>query len=201
MWFLRTITLVPRPTAIGAAPFLVTLVTFLVFRGWTGTLLGRPLAPLPIAAASGFAVLIVRNVLFNLKEELRPDDLSGWMALYTLGIFLCAALLFSPDAATVQKCYTVYLLAMSACILAVLRFWPEDIHHFPSVWATRDAEAVRAMPLVALGYALRAIAADWVAMSGTETLWILFVTLGSLAIHFLTNWVILLYLYVRRTGR
>lgn len=194
MWVFRTIVLVPRPDIAGASPCLALLAAYAALNGRDLSAFGQSLAPLNIAVAAALFVLVMRNMLLLRMALPTPGDLVAW----SLGGLLALIILFSPRPELVQQGVSIYLLACATAILAVLRFLPESIAQIPSIWSGDGRGAADALLLVAISLALRAVGAWILVLADEPALWILFISVGGLAADFLTNWVILLFLFVIR---
>ncbi|WP_068113827.1 hypothetical protein [Tropicimonas marinistellae] len=196
MWVLRTVVLVPRPDILAAFPSLVVLFSYLALQGRDSVFLGHPLAPLTVAVAAGLVARQLRCTMFRPVRRTAGTPLQGAAS----GFGAVLLMFLAPSAAEVQAALLVLLLGWATTILLVIRIAPGHVARLPSVWAGHGKGSPDAMGIVAGSYMLRGVGAGLVMLSGNQTLWILFVSLGCLAIDFLTNWVILLYLYLRRVN-
>ncbi|SNT19605.1 hypothetical protein SAMN05421757_107241 [Tropicimonas sediminicola] len=194
MWVFRTIVLVPRPDLAGIAPCLALLAVFAAFNGRDVLAFGQPVAPLNIAVATALFVFLMRNILLLRREVLPVDVPVGW----GVGGILAPLVLFAPSPEVVQQGVSILLLGLALGILVVLRFAPDLTDRIPSIWSGSGQGASDALLIVAVSLALRAVGAWLLVVAGEPALWVLFVSVGGIAADFLTNWIILLYLFVNR---
>ena len=196
MWMLRTFSLVPRPDLMGLAPLALMLGTFLAFRDREVTLRGQPVLALPLAVAVYLVAQVTRNAVLALGRRALRARIWPLVALWPVAALLAWEIATAGAARPVQHGYAAYLLAMAVLWLAAIRVAPELMHLMPSPWARAAPPHMRAqaMSLVALSGVLRAIACEALARWGTETAWMLFVTLGSVAVYLLAHWVVVLML-------
>ena len=193
-WFLPV---VPRPDAGFLAVHGLTLGTFLSFRDLDPELAGLPFSAFNLAIAVFFTALFTRNILLN--PRLTETRFARAVSLGCAAVIpvLVLSILRQDMAFAVQIGVTAWLLSYAVILLGMVNWIPEDLPNLPSVWAHDTRFNVPAMTIVALGYALRAVALAALALFSTELAWMLFLTLGWVVLGFFVNWGIVLMIAAR----
>jgi hypothetical protein len=158
--------------------------------------MGQTLAPLVVAAAASFVARQLSCDPFDTSARRVPERIQ-WVGSGAIAVFLVA---FAPTVEQVQAAYVVALLGWAAVTLGIARFRPVLLPRHPSIWSGQGDASPDAMSIEASSFVLRAAGAWMLMFAGNDLLWVLFVSAGSLVIGFLTDWVILLYLYLRTTS-
>lgn len=190
MWFFRSVEFLRRPSLVWLAPTIAMLVVWGVFEGTEPTVFGQPVLPLWLALVANFALRLAARGPSALVRARR--DRSAW-AIWTVLVGMVAAAIggaFVHDPWLLQLVWLLGLLVYVANFaVAMLVFTPEDFARMPSRWAGATPFSRLAMWLVVLRWAVVGLGASWLMVHGTETDWVLFVSLGTLALYYLFDWI------------
>lgn len=200
MWNLDTIRVVPRPSMRSVATAITVLAVYVAFRNLEVMLFGRPVHPLALAISLRLGLVLVGNFLEYDAGQATAQETRIRVWLLYFGLVGALGILLISNPALIQHLWGLFLLAFATVQLAFVRFSPGDVPLLPSVWASTHRLSPRALELATMGVVLVAVTSEALIGFGSEMAWMVFVTLGALAINFLTNWVIVLMITTESSG-
>jgi hypothetical protein len=191
MWFFQSVELLPRPTLQRLIPSLAMIVVWFLFHGLQPEIFGHPVQAIWLAVG-------VQAVLGLANRVPGVLGVQGVNVKFVLGLFVAfagfvLAGVFLHDAKVIQVGWLAGWLIYTAMFAAVPALFSDDsISQLPFRWASTHPFARQALWITAVRFALVALGASWVMSAGSLTDWVLFLTLGQLALFYLFEWVTIL---------
>jgi len=193
MWFFRSFSYLPRPTFQGLAPWLAIFIVFWLFQDEAPTVRRYQLSPLGLAVFSGLALLHARNF----PSVIRRSKEKGLGYLPVLPIVPITVLagwgVFAGQDISIQIGWAIGYTGFAALVaVAVFSSGPDELADLPFRWASDHPLAQSAMRLTVVRLALEAAGATTIMIYGSVEDWVLFVSLGRLALWHFFDWIIIL---------
>lgn len=188
MLFLRSFELLPRPSLSWLAPHLGMLAVWFAFEGTDPAILGHPVLPIWLACLVQVMLTLARNAPTVLRRARAEGGAGPVAAAYMaiLAIVLAGGLAVSPW--IIQAGWLIGWTLYTLLFTGMLRLSPQDADWMPSRWAGQSPVAQSALWLVAVRTAVFVAVASWLMARGTLTDWVLFLTLGQVALFYLFGW-------------
>lgn len=202
MWFFRSIELLPRPTLMGLAPTAAMLVVWVLFEGTEPVLFGRIVLPLWLALATYFSLTLAGRLPGLMA---RGHVSIGARLALRASVAICIAVIIAgglvQDPRLLQLGWIIGWIGYTALFVGTLLvFDAEDLALMPYRWAIDHPFGREAMWIVAVRLSVVALLATWVTAYAAVTEWVLFVTLGRMALFYLFEWVTILFALTWRDG-
>lgn len=193
MKFFLTLSSVPRPSLVGVAPRLMLLVVYALFAGQNLHLMGAPVAPLAVAVVTFWLTLFASKALFWRPETLPADKYL--IAALVLTSLAALYLIFWLSAAHVQWIWVVGAFGFVLSQLLFVHFSPEETPKLPSGRWFEGGSAVLAAQIRLVSWAIYICLAAFLCMHFSVHYWVVYISLGYLVWHFMTQWVIVLLIH------
>lgn len=191
MWIFDSVEMLPRLTLQRLIPSLAMIVVWFLFQGLQPSILGHPVQAIWLAVGVQ-AVLGLANRIPGIL------GLPGVNMKFILGLgvafsgFVMAGV-FLEDPKVIQYGWLIAWLVYTAAFAAIPAIASDDyVADMPFRWASTHSFARQALWLTAIRFALVALGASWLMNHGSLTDWVLFLTLGQLALYYVFEWITIL---------
>lgn len=194
MWILATLRLMPRLDPVGFVPVIAFLAVWAIGTEREAHLFGKPLDPVVLALVVRVWLQLAYNAQRRWRLLFSDVALTTAIPVLSIGVLAAAVALWVNSAMVVQVAWSIYLMAMGVTLVGFVLFAPGDLYMMPTAFARGDRHLEGAHLIIGGGFILQSLCAAAMARWGSEAGWVLFVSAGHVALHLLTNWVVVMWM-------
>ncbi|KPP86868.1 MAG: Protein of unknown function (DUF1282) [Rhodobacteraceae bacterium HLUCCA08] len=194
MWILATLRLMPRLDPLGFVPVLAFLAVWAIGTEREAHLFGQALDPVVLAIVVRAWLQLAYNAQRRWRLLFSDVALTTAVPVLVAGFAAAAVALWVNSATVVQIAWSVYLMALGVTMVAYVLFAPGDLYMMPTPFARNDRHLEGAHLIIGAALILQSLCAAAMARWGSDAGWVLFVSLGHVALHLLTNWIVILWM-------
>ncbi|MEM8591426.1 MAG: hypothetical protein AAGF13_02755 [Pseudomonadota bacterium] len=187
MWFFWSIRQLPRFNVWLRGPQILALVVFLLFEGQVGTALGIEIFALKTAAAAMW--LAATCFVISRAESPQWPEVTVTAIMFAL---ICVVIALPDERAIMVLVTGVFAVTLFFLLGIPFLFEPDERAQLPFRWLGVEGMQSAAFGLLAARETLFLAVALW-AMAALSVLdWLLWITLGRIALYYFYEWLMIL---------